>query len=179
MISEKLKLDDIDRQIISLVQEDPNLTHTQIAEKIDRSQPTVGMRIKKLEKAGVLQFQPGINFKVVDLFLATVEINTKNPEPVMEMGKCCPFVLNAFRLSGGHNMCVLLASSKLHKLDAIVNYHFRKNSDVSSVSMEIVTDIAKDFILPIDFDSEHHEPNEEEGCGEKCKVLLAKKSGIL
>jgi DNA-binding Lrp family transcriptional regulator len=177
MISEKLKLDDIDRQIISLVQEDPNLTHTQIAEKIDRSQPTVGMRIRKLEKAGVLQFQPGINFKVVDLFLATVEIQTKNPQEILDMASCCPFMLNAFRLSGGHNICILLASSKLPKLDAIINYHFRKNPDVSSVSMEVVTNIAKDFILPIDFDSENHEPNEDEGCGEKCKYLLAKKMG--
>lgn len=177
MISEKLKLDDVDRQIITLVQEDPSLTHTQIAEKINRSQPTVGMRIKKLEKSGILQFQPGINFKKVDLFLATVEISTSNPTEVMEMATCCPFMLNAFRLSGEHNICILLASSKIHKLDAIVNYHFRKNKDVSSVSMEVVTDIAKDFILPIDFDSEEHEPNEEVGCGEKCKYLLAKKEG--
>ncbi len=174
MISQKLKLDDIDRQIITLVQEDPNLTHTQIAERINRSQPTVGMRIKKLEKSGILQFQPGINFKKVDLFLATVEINSSNPEEIMEMATCCPFMLNAFRLSGEHNICILLASSKLDKLDAIVNYHFRKNPEVSLVSMEIVTDIAKDFILPIDFDSEHHEPNEEVGCGEKCKYKLAK-----
>lgn len=174
MISQKLKLDDIDRQIITLIQEDPNLTHTQIAERINRSQPTVGMRIKKLEKSGILQFQPGINFKKVDLFLATVEINSSNPEEIMEMASCCPFMLNAFRLSGEHNICILLASSKLDKLDAIVNYHFRKNPEVSSVSMEIVTDIAKDFILPIDFDSEHHEPNEEVGCGEKCKYKLAK-----
>jgi len=174
MISQKLKLDDIDRQIITLVQEDPNLTHTQIAERINRSQPTVGMRIKKLEKSGILQFQPGINFKKVDLFLATVEINSSNPEEIMEMARCCPFMLNAFRLSGEHNICILLASSKLDKLDAIVNYHFRKNPEVSLVSMEIVTDIAKDFILPIDFDSEHHEPNEEVGCGEKCKYKLAK-----
>lgn len=174
MISQKLKLDDIDRQIITLVQEDPNLTHTQIAERINRSQPTVGMRIKKLEKSGILQFQPGINFKKVDLFLATVEINSSNPEEIMEMASCCPFMLNAFRLSGEHNIFILLASSKLDKLDAIVNYHFRKNPEVSSVSMEIVTDIAKDFILPIDFDSEHHEPNEEVGCGEKCKYKLAK-----
>ena len=177
MISEKLKLDDVDRQIITLVQEDPNLTHTQIAEKINRSQPTVGMRIKKLEKSGILQFQPGINFKKVELFLATVEINTSNPNEILEMATCCPFMLNAFRLSGEHNICILLASSKIHKLDAIVNYHFRKNKDVSSVSMEIVTEIAKDFILPIDFDSEEHEPNEEVGCGEKCKYLLAKKEG--
>lgn len=174
MISQKLKLDDIDRQIITLVQEDPNLTHTQIAERINRSQPTVGMRIKKLEKSGILQFQPGINFKKVDLFLATVEINSSNPEEIMEMASCCPFMLNAFRLSGEHNIFILLASSKLDKLDAIVNYHFRKNPEVSLVSMEIVTDIAKDFILPIDFDSEHHEPNEEVGCGEKCKYKLAK-----
>ena len=66
MISEKLKLDEIDRQIISLVQKDPALTHTEIADQINRSQPTVGMRIKKLEKSGILQFQPGINFRRVE-----------------------------------------------------------------------------------------------------------------
>ena len=179
MISEKLKLDDVDRKIISLVQEDPNLTHTQIAEKIDRSQPTVGMRIKKLEKSGILQFQPGINFKKVELFLATVEVNSKDPKEILEMARCCPFMLNAFRLSGAHNICILLASSKLEKLDAVVNYHFRNNPDVSMTSMEIVTEIAKDLILPIDFDSEEHEPNDEVGCGDKCKYKLAKKQGLI
>lgn len=177
MLSERLKLDDIDRQIISIVQEDPNITHTDIAEKINRSQPTVGMRIKKLEKSGVLVFQPGINFKKVNLFLATVEVKTKDPDEVMDMAKCCPFMLNAFRLSGEHNISILLASSKLDKLDNIINYHFRRNPDIGSVSMEIVTDIAKDFILPIDFDSEDHNPTIEDGCGEKCKYKIAKKEG--
>jgi DNA-binding Lrp family transcriptional regulator len=177
MISEKLKLDDIDRKIITLVQEEPNLTHTQIAERIDRSQPTVGMRIKKLEKSGVLQFQPGINFKKVEIFMATVEINTKDPELIMDMAKSCPFMLNAFRVSGEYNVCILLASSELSKLENVVNYHFRGKPDVSRVSMNVVTEIAKDFILPIDFDSEDHEPTIEEGCGEKCKYLIAKKEG--
>jgi len=179
MISEKLKLDDIDRQIITLVQENPNLTHTQIAETINRSQPTVGMRIKKLEKDGILQFQPGINFKKVDLFLATVELNTRKPEEIIEMAKFCPFILNAFRLSGEHNMCILLASSKLDKLDKIVNYHFRNNPDIHSCSMEVVTEISKDLILPIDFDSEQHIPTLEEGCGEKCKLKIAKSQGLV
>jgi len=177
MISEKLRLDDIDRKIITLVQEDPSLTHTQIAEKIERSQPTVGMRIKKLEKSGVLQFQPGINFKKVEIFLATVELNTKDPDIVMDMAKCCPFMLNAFRVSGDHNVCVLLASSKIQKLENVVNYHFRGKTDVSRVSMEIVTEIANDLIMPIDFDSEDHEPTLESGCGDKCKYLIAKKEG--
>jgi DNA-binding Lrp family transcriptional regulator len=179
MLSERLKLDDIDRQIISIVQKDPNITHTDIAERINRSQPTVGMRIKKLEKSGILVFQPGINFKKVNLFLATVEVKTKDPDELMEMAKCCPFMLNAFRLSGEHNISILLASSKLDKLDNIINYHFRKNPDIGSVSMEIVTDIAKDFILPIDFDSENHNPTIEDGCGERCKFKIAKKEGII
>ncbi|MFX0070740.1 MAG: Lrp/AsnC family transcriptional regulator [Candidatus Hermodarchaeota archaeon] len=179
MISEKLKLDDIDKKIISLVQEDPNMTHTEIAEKIERSQPTVGMRIKKLEKSGILQFQPGINFKKVDLFLATVELKTNDPEMVMKMAQCCPFMLNAFRLSGDHNICIMLASSKLDKLDKIVNYHFRNKPEVSMVSMEIVTDIAKDLILPIDFDSDMHEPTSEAGCGEKCNYLKRKQEGLI
>ncbi|MFX1276197.1 MAG: Lrp/AsnC family transcriptional regulator [Promethearchaeota archaeon] len=177
MISNKLKLDEIDRQIISIVQEEPNMTHTEIAERINRSQPTVGHRIKKLEKSGILQFQPGINFRMVDLYLATVEINTKEPDRLMEMAQYCPFMVNAFRVSGDHNVCIMLTSSKINKLDAIINYHFRNKPEVQEVSMEIVTDIAKDLILPIDFDSEHHEPNEEHGCGEKCKYLRAHKEG--
>ncbi|MFX1447221.1 MAG: Lrp/AsnC family transcriptional regulator [Promethearchaeota archaeon] len=179
MISDKLKLDDIDRRIITLVQEDPNLTHTQIAERINRSQPTVGMRIKKLEKEGILQFQPGINFRKVDLFLATVELNTKRPNEVLDMAKFCPFMLNAFRLSGSHNICILLASSKLEKLDNIVNYHFRSDPDVQSVSMNMITEIAKDFILPVDFESEEHIPTLEAGCGEKCKFKMAQLKGMV
>ncbi|MGV9198705.1 MAG: Lrp/AsnC family transcriptional regulator [Promethearchaeia archaeon] len=177
MISEKLKLDDIDRKIISLVQENPNMTHTRIAEKINRSQPTVGMRIKKLEKNGVLKFQPGINFKKVNLYLSIVELKSKQPDEIMDMAKFCPFMLNAFRVSGDHNICIMLASSELQKLDNVINYHFRKNQEVKSVSMEIVSDIAKDFILPVDFDSEKHNPTLEEGCGEKCKYKLAKQQG--
>jgi len=174
MISEKLKLDDIDRQIIMLVQKDPALTHTEIAQRINRSQPTVGMRIKKLEKSGILQFQPGINFKKVDLYLATVTLRTKNPDLMMEMARYCPFMLNAFRLSGEENILILLASSKLEKLDNIINYHFRNNPIITSVTMELIIDIAKDFIMPIDFDSELHDPSIEKGCGEVCKYTIAK-----
>ncbi|MFW9829598.1 MAG: Lrp/AsnC family transcriptional regulator, partial [Candidatus Thorarchaeota archaeon] len=48
----KLKLDKIDLKLISLLQEDPNLTHYQIAEIVNRSQPTVGTRLRKLKEKG-------------------------------------------------------------------------------------------------------------------------------
>ena len=151
MMSEVLKLDEIDRQIIHLVQEQPNLTHTQIAKQVNRSQPTIGMRIRKLEKIGVLQFQAGINIKAADMYFARIEIQSKFPEEIYEIVERCPFMLTAFRISGDFNVSVLLTSFSLDDIEKIVNYHFRDNPSVKKVITEIITDVMTDFIVPIDF----------------------------
>jgi len=168
MISEKLKLDETDKQIITLLQENPNLTHSHIAEIVNLSQPTVGNRIKKLKKEGILQIQPGVNLKKVELYLAKVEMKTSIPSDIIDMARFCPFMLNAFRLIGEHDILILLVSSKIKNLYNVVDYHFRNNSDVKTVSMEIVIEIAKDLILPVDLIFDELNPTPEKGCGIKC-----------
>ena len=76
MESKVFKIDEIDKSIIEIIQKDPMLTHTEIAKKVNRSQPTIGMRIRKLEKSGVLKFTAGINVKTMDLLLARVDIQS-------------------------------------------------------------------------------------------------------
>ncbi len=154
MISEAFQIDDIDRRIIKIIQEKPNSTHTQIAKRVNRSQPTIGLRIKKLEKSGYLKFQAGVNMKYTDLYFARVEFQANNPQEVMEMVKNCPSMINAFRLSGKLNFLIILASFKLENLDKIVNGHFRNNPGVQNVSMELITDVLNDFVVPIDLQSE-------------------------
>ena len=63
----KFKIDEIDRKIITLIQNDPNITHSDIAQKVDRSQPTIGMRLKKLTNSGVLKIQAGLESRVLSL----------------------------------------------------------------------------------------------------------------
>ncbi|HEC41121.1 MAG TPA: Lrp/AsnC family transcriptional regulator [bacterium] len=181
MVFEKLKLDKIDRKIISMLQENPKIPHSEIAVKIKRSQPTVGIRIKNLTEKGILQFQAGINFKNVALYLAIVKIISRNPRDIINMARSCPFMLNAFHLSGDNDVLVFLASSKLEKLYNIVEYHFRNNPEVIKVSMEVVTEIAKDFILPIDLEIENLNPTSKKGCGVKCTYEFngAKIDGLL
>lgn len=181
MVFEKLKLDKIDRKIISMLQENPKIPHSEIAVKIKRSQPTVGIRIKNLTEKGILQFQAGINFKNVALYLAIVKIISRNPRDIINMARSCPFMLNAFHLSGDNDVLVFLASSKLEKLYNIVDYHFRNNPEVIKVSMEVVTEIAKDFILPIDLEIENLNPTSKKGCGVKCTYEFngAKIDGLL
>ncbi len=144
------RMDDIDKKIITLIQEDPGMTHSNIAKVIKKSQPTVGKRIKKLRDSGILKIQSGINFKNADISLVVVHLITKNPQNLFEMVKRCPFMLNAFNLSGEYNISIFLASSDIRQLNDVVNNHFRANSEVQKVSMDIITNIAQDFILPMD-----------------------------
>ena len=168
MESQVFKIDEIDKNIIELIQKEPTLTHTEIAKRVDRSQPTIGMRIRKLEKAGVLKFQAGINVKTMDLILARVEIQTLEPNETIELVKRCPYMLNAFRLSGTYNLSVLVIGSKLAQIDKMVNYHFRKDPNISSVYMDIITDVTNDFVLPFDFNFESCGLSSSGQCCGKC-----------
>ena len=168
MISEKMGIDQIDCRIMDLIQKAPNLTHTEIATHVNRSQPTVGMRIKKLEKLGILKYQAGVNIKVADLCFARVEIQTKNPKEVIDIVKQCPFMLNAFRLSGNSNMSILLVGLNFKDIDQIVNRHFRNDPDVIKVHIDVIADVVNDFILPIDLNLEYGELDLKGCCCRKC-----------
>jgi DNA-binding Lrp family transcriptional regulator len=161
-------IDKIDCKIMDLIQKAPNLTHTEIATHVNRSQPTVGMRIKKLEKLGVLKYQAGINIKVADLCFARIEVQTKNPKKAIELVKRCPFMLNAFRLSGNSNISILLVGLDFKDIDQIVNRHFRNDPEVIKVHIDIIADVANDFVLPIDLNLEFGELSLQSCCYGKC-----------
>lgn len=175
MATELFEIDDIDRNIIQLIQREPTLTHTEIAKKVNRSQPTIGMRIRKLEEQGILKFQAGINVKTTDLFLARAEIQALNTSEIIDLVKKCPYMLNAFRLSGSSNISVLMASPRLDRLDHIVNHHFRKNPNVLSVYIDVITEIVEDFVLNFDFDFGKCGITKEGLCCDSCIDKVCKK----
>jgi len=47
-----------------------------------------------------------------------------------------------------------LIEDNISQLYTIVNHHFRANSEVQKVSMDLITEFAKNFILPMVFGSE-------------------------
>jgi len=154
MLSQQINIDEIDKEIIHIIQKDPNITHTDIAKRVERSQPTIGLRIRKLQEAGVINFQAGLNLRVANVMIAQVRIKTKNPKKILDKVKECPFMLNGFRLSGENNVIILIANSSIKHLDEIINTHFRKDKEVQDVKMDIITDVIKDFVLPFDINEE-------------------------
>lgn len=145
-------LDDIDKNIITMLQNDPSTTHSKMAHNLSRSQPAIGARVKKLTKSGILGIQMGINFQQVPEYnLVKVEMSCSNPEEVFRIADECPYIINVFKLSGNRNLMVFLACSSLKRIDSIVDQHFRRLECIHNIHMDLVTKIAKKMILPLVF----------------------------
>ncbi len=167
--SEKLGLDERDNTILSLVQKNPNIPQEEIAKKIKLSQPSVGARIKKLKQKGILHAVNGVNFRIVDLSLAKIDVNATDTTAIINEFKDCPFFVNALITSGRHNLSFLFMATDLKRLEGIVNYHLRGNPKIKDIELNIVISTAKDFVLPLNID---YENKKQTDCDQECKDCI-------
>ncbi|NTV24041.1 MAG: winged helix-turn-helix transcriptional regulator, partial [Nanoarchaeota archaeon] len=72
MITEKLGLDEKDVKLISLMMDDPQISQSEIAEKLSLSQPSVFVRLQKLRKKGLIESTFGLSFSKTGLFVSRV-----------------------------------------------------------------------------------------------------------
>ena len=163
---QKLGLDERDNTILSLMQKSPDISQEEIAKKVRLSQPSVGARIRKLKEKGILHMVNGVNFRVVDLYLAKVDVKSTSTTAIIKEFKDCPFFINALVTSGDYNLCLFFMSTDLKRLEGIVNHHLRCNPKVKDVNMNIVIATAKDFVLPLNID---YENEKQLSCKQHCR----------
>lgn len=164
--NEKLGLDDRDNTILSLVQKSSNISQEEIAKKIKLSQPSVGARIRKLQQKGILHNINGVNFRIVDLNLAKVDISATDTTAIINEFKDCPFFINALITSGRHNLCLFFTATDLKRLEGIVNHHLRGNPKVKDIELNIVISTSKDLVLPLNID---YENKKQMNCEQHCR----------
>ncbi|MFX0103722.1 MAG: Lrp/AsnC family transcriptional regulator [Candidatus Hodarchaeota archaeon] len=166
-ILERFHIDEDDLKILKIFQDNPAATHVEIASKIYKSQPAVGARVLKLERKHLLSSQKGVNFKKMKerILLLMVDLQTRDPTPIINESFYCPFIINAFKRSGKKNLVILLAATKMEKMEMIIDRHFRSNPAVESVETSFVVNIAKDLIFPVEWEFLQLE---EIPCGDVC-----------
>lgn len=167
MIKENLELDEKDRQIICLLEENPEISQNEIARHVGISQPSVGVRIRKLREKGVISSLIGMNFKKVGLYLAKVDVTAKNTAEILDFFKGCPYFLNGLIVSGESNLCLFFMSEDINTIEAIVDGHLRSDPHVAGVNLSIVIAPSSDFIFPVrmKFKKQEQPPC---GYGKKC-----------
>jgi len=164
-MKEFLDLDKRDREILSLLEQYPEMSQSDMAEKLKISQPSISARIHKLKKKGALSHIVGMNLKKVDLYLAKVDVVANNTSSVLDIFKDCPYFLNGLIVSGRNNLCLFFVGEDISTLEAIVDGHLRSNPLVKSAELSIVITTMKDFVMPIkmNFDFSSMPP-----CGNGC-----------
>jgi DNA-binding Lrp family transcriptional regulator len=164
-MKEFLDLDKRDREILSLLEQNPEMSQSDMAEKLKISQPSISARIHKLKQKGALSHIVGMNLKKVDLYMAKVDVVANNTSSVLEIFKDCPYFLNGLIVSGRNNLCLFFVGEDISTLEAIVDGHLRGNPLVKSAELSIVITTMKDFVMPIkmNFDFSNTPP-----CGNGC-----------
>ncbi|MEE9376908.1 MAG: Lrp/AsnC family transcriptional regulator [Candidatus Lokiarchaeia archaeon] len=165
--NEILKIDDADKKIIEMIEKDPDITHSDIAKEIEKSQPAVGARIIKLERKHLLTKIVGFNVKEVDIKVAIVHISTKDVDKIVKKVENCPFINHAFKISGEFNVLCFIAASDLQTIEKLVDLCFRRDENVINVKTNILIESIHDFVVPIDFQIENFDGRY---CGPDCSL---------
>ena len=142
-------IDAIDREILSSLSEDPEISQTELSHRLKISQPAVSLRIRKLEERGVLARLIGTDIKKAQLFLAKVDLTANNVPKVLESLEKCPLYLNCFLTSGRHNMTCLLIGENMRSIMSCIDSRLRQNLPVENIEFDMIVTPTRPFIVPV------------------------------
>ena len=159
------KIDEVDKKILSVLYQEPNVSHTELSKRLKISQPAVSARMHKLEKEGVLTHIIGTDIKKTTIFLAKLDLSTDNVEEILKFLDKCPLYLNSFLTSGRFNMTVLLVAENIRSIMSCVDSHWRKSLPAKNIEFDLIVTPVRPLIVPM-------KPNMEKKtstpCGADC-----------
>jgi Lrp/AsnC family leucine-responsive transcriptional regulator len=142
-------INDVDRRILYLLTQNPDLSQTELSEHLKISQPAVSARMNKLKERGILTHFVGTEVRKAQLFLAKIDIVTSDAEHVLGFFDKCPLYLNSFLTSGRYNLTALLIGENIRSIMSCVDSHLRKQPFVKDMEFNVIVTPVRDFTVTI------------------------------
>lgn len=125
-IKEKISLDGVDREILSLLQQDASMPIKDIAEKVHLSSTPCWKRIKKLEKSGLIKanvvlLDPAMIGANVNAFVS-IRVNQHDPDWNEQFAKVMqdiPQIVEIYRMSGEIDYLMRVVVSSIEAYDKL------------------------------------------------------------
>jgi Lrp/AsnC family leucine-responsive transcriptional regulator len=115
-------LDDVDRKIISQLQQDGRTTLQDLAKTIGYTSMGTKKRLEKLLKNGTIKVSALINPDALKLHPAIVMLEMESAEvmqKLLDRFKDCPRVVHIFKTIGGYNLIALVVAETQETLESI------------------------------------------------------------
>lgn len=142
-----MKLDEIDKSILRLLQEDGRMSYSEIARKIGVPESTVRLRVKKLMEEGIIRkFAALINpfkagYSIVAFIAVDIEPN-KVKRAVEELSKL-PEVDVLGIATGAHDVLMQVTVKDLQELESFLIEKLGKIEGIKSTETSILTSVKK------------------------------------
>ena len=124
-----LTLDPINKQIISILQQEPELTPSEIAQQTMLNPAIVENRIMKLQRRDLLTAQTGVDIKDTNIRLARIDLVVRNVDSVWTRLNKCPYISNCFKMTGDTNLMLEIFSPSSKAVDHFVDFCFRNDPE--------------------------------------------------
>ncbi len=149
-----IEIDEFDRQILDLLQNDAKLTIASIAEKIDKSPTAVRARIQKLEKVLIKKYVALIDCRQLgyrEMVMASLRVNSSEPlDKVKDKIEDMETVKYAYVITGDYPIFIM-AKCLNHNDSMNLIEKLRNLPGVEEVKTQIVLDRIKEdpsIIIP-------------------------------
>lgn len=117
------KLDQFDKRILQLLQEDARMSHAEIGRQVHLSQPAVSERIKRLEANRVIRaYRADINPKALGYDItAMIRVSTQQGRPYADYVANCPEIIDCYTVTGEDGAVMRVLATDVDHLQRIIN----------------------------------------------------------
>ncbi|MDR9391191.1 MAG: Lrp/AsnC family transcriptional regulator [Trueperaceae bacterium] len=152
----KPDLDDVDRKILVHLREEGRASHAEIAERVRRSAPAVGERIKKLMQRGVIHgFHADVDPDAVGLsvaaFVALAPTPGSDVRDLVTRLKRLPEVQELHSVAGTYSYLAKVRTTSPTALDAFLDDLMMMDGvERTETTMVLRTNLERPAVLPFD-----------------------------
>lgn len=150
-------LDEIDRQILEILQEDASLSSAQLAERVGLSASPCWRRIQRLEKAGLIRKRVALlDAQALGLGIvvfASVRLSAHGRQALPEFEAAVeryPEVMECYTVSGGQDYLLRVATRDIHAYEIFLREQLLQLPSVAEVHSRIaITQVKYTTAMPI------------------------------
>jgi DNA-binding Lrp family transcriptional regulator len=139
-------LDEIDKNILELLQENCKLNFTQIGNQLSIAESTVRYRIERLEKRGIItNYIALVNPRMVGLTITAIMMIKINPQKILEIS---PILANfkelrhLFRTTGQYDMISVVNAKNITHLNSLMS-KIKQIEGINELIVEVATELVK------------------------------------
>ncbi|MBR7799757.1 Lrp/AsnC family transcriptional regulator [Undibacterium fentianense] len=117
------RIDQFDRKILQLLQEDARMSHAEIGRQVHLSQPAVSERIKRLESQQIIRgYRAEVNPKALGYDItAMIRVSTQQGRPYAQYVAACPEIIDCYTVTGEDGAVMKVLATDVEHLQRIIN----------------------------------------------------------